>query len=112
MAATAALRKLARRTVNALKGYAKVAGWGPDDYMIFVRMRKSGFIHVILAARALQGGGATFMDWSPVVQYLEKKLGPDSTSVIRLAVWSFDQMNQAGIYTVSPDYTQVWPDAG
>jgi hypothetical protein len=106
MAATAALRRLANRLLELLRGYAREQGWARDEYRIFLRVRKSGFIHVILAVRAPKGGGGTFMDWSPVAQYLERRLDPEDLNMIRVAVWSFDQLAEGGLYTVSSDYTE------
>jgi hypothetical protein len=108
MAHRTELRRQARRVRNLLRSYAQQHGWSEQDYRIFMRARRGGFLHVLLVARAWNGP-AGFTPWELAWEYLKDGLRdePEVLDHLRLGVRSFDQVAEGGPYAITPDYAEL-----
>lgn len=110
MALEPALKNIARWIKSTLCNYAESQGWNREDYRVLIRFNADwGKVHVILAARAIDGerrGDA----WSDVMSYLAKSYKKDDPRLkmsLSLSVFPFDEIESGGEHTVSPQFIDI-----
>jgi hypothetical protein len=98
-----------RRIAQALHEYAADQGWRADDYRVLVRLNEAwGRIHVVLVAKAFPQPSLEDA-WHGVIDYLEDKLRdePALFESISLTLRTFDQVEEGGVYAISPRYVDI-----
>lgn len=88
--------------------YAKSLGWKREDYRVLYETNMDwGRIHLILVVRA--DPVLTLEDrWLSVVNFIENDLRvhPETLDSINLVLRTFDQIEQGGLYALSPSYSE------
>jgi hypothetical protein len=110
MALEPALRRTVEWIAQAFREYAADHNWDRRGYRILVRVNPDwGRVHVILAAKEFPGGSPQ-EQWSSVMDYLAEKFkdsDPQLTNSVSLTLMSFDEIEQGGIYALSPQFVDV-----
>ncbi len=101
-----------RRVVQAFRRFAQKQGWARDDYRILVDTNPDwGRIHVLFLAKSFPNGAVDHGDdWLTVFDFVEKDLekdAPDLVDAINLVLRTFDQVNEGGLYSISPEYIDL-----
>jgi hypothetical protein len=108
MATKSTLRQQAERIADMIKDFAAARNWPPDEYDIYMRARPGGMIHVVVVTpqKNLRGlRGPIYQDYYDIGDYLIANLNdPKLLERIRLGVRSKEQVEEGGIYAISPDY--------
>lgn len=110
MAQQASVKTIVRRISEAAERLAASQGWGPDDFKVFVRInREWGYVHVIFVARNFPFQTER-ENWELIMGYLQGALWEDGRRPgisISLTLRTFEQVDQGGIYTLSPSFVDV-----
>ncbi len=97
------------RIAVAFHQYATKQGWKADDYRILVEVKPEwGRIHVVFVAREFPGTHPEDQ-WLSVIEFLDATLAdsPELLESLNLTLRTFDQVQQGGLYSLSPDYIDV-----
>jgi hypothetical protein len=109
MAVEATLKGAVRRVIQSFRRYAQAQGWAKGDYRILVETNPDwGRIHVILVARDFPGHNPED-GWLSVIDFIDEDLKdePELGESINLTLRTFDQVEQGGIYSLSPEYVDA-----
>ncbi len=111
MALEPALRQTLEWVAQAFRDYAETQGWGEGDYRVFVRINPDwGQVHVVLAAKDFPGV-TPLKQWSSVMDFLDERFravdDPRAVKSVSLTLRTFDQIEENGVSTLSPQFVDV-----
>ena len=109
MAVEATLKGPVRRVAQTFRRYALRQGWGKDEFRILIETNAEwGRIHVILLAREFPGHDVEEA-WFSVVDFVDDDLKdePDLRTAINLVLRTFEQVDEGGLYSLSPEYVDA-----
>lgn len=97
------------KIAGAIRRYAAEQQWSQDDFKIFVEVNSDwGRIHAIFVARQFPGQYPEDQ-WLSVINSLELSLKnePELLDSMNLTLRTFDEVDQGGLYSLSPEYVDV-----
>lgn len=110
MALESEVRRTIRWITQAFDQFAADQGWSRGDYQVLVRINQDwGRVHLILAAKDFTGQ-TDQEKWQKVMDYLAEKFKQKEPSLLQsisLTIRSFDQIEQGGLYSISPQFVDV-----
>ncbi len=110
MALTAEVRQTIRWVTRAFGRFAADQGWKPGEYQVFIHINEDwGKVHVLLAAKDFPGQ-TELEKWQYVMHYLERHFGEEEPWLLKalgLILRTFDQIEEGGIYSISPQFVDV-----
>ena len=107
MAVEFGLRDAVGPALVSFHRYAKSLGWKREDYRVLYETNADwGRIHIILVVHA--DPVLSLEDqWLSVVNFIENDLRdhPETLDSINLVLRTFDQIEEGGLYALSPSYS-------
>jgi hypothetical protein len=110
MAHEANLREIAESVDRAFKEHADATGWPSQQYRIYLKYNPEwNYIHIIVAADQFPGGGEIRDQARATAKFMDEKLDDilKNVSDMRLTLRTFSQIDEGGIYAISPEFIDV-----
>ena len=101
---------IVRMVASAIRDLAKKNRWGDDDFRLYYRTNPDwGQVAIILVAKSYPEAD-THQQWRSTIQFLKAQFGEnvELLETVTFVQYTFDQMNQGGIYAIPPNYQEYW----